>query len=237
MSKKPSNPNEPLPDLGTALGDKLQFSDDLQARMVAQLRLRESGIPPKYLGKDFENFLARDKVRRDLLAAAQGYVESFNLTDKTKYFGLFFQAPTGAGKTHLATAILKNVILKGYSGVYCNVPRLLELLRELMYDRAHYDERGFLARCETADLVVLDDIGTETVSGWVQDRLYLLVNRRYEDMGRTIVTTNCDEATLRERVGERVESRLIEMCNNRWVFPQEDYRMKMWGAPPTASRK
>ncbi|MBM3335844.1 hypothetical protein FJY63_14390, partial [Candidatus Sumerlaeota bacterium] len=66
----------------------------------------------------------------------------------------------------------------------------------------------------------------------VQDRLYLLVNRRYEQMGRTIVTTNCDDATLRGRIGERVESRLIEMCNVRWVFPNEDFRMKKWGARP-----
>ena len=229
MGKRVTNTEEPYPDLGFALGGALQFPDDLQARMVAELRLRESNIPPKFMNKTFENFTTRDKKRKELLAAARAYVESFNLQDKMKYFGLFFSAPTGAGKTHLATAILKAVILKGYSGVYCNIPRLLEVLRDLMFDRATHDDQGFLARCEAASLLVLDDIGAETVTGWVQDRLYLLVNRRYEDMGRTIVTTNCDDATLRERIGERVESRLIEMCNNRWSFPNEDFRMKTWG--------
>jgi len=227
--RKPTTAEEAYPDFGAALGGGLQFPADLQARMVAEMRLRDSNIPPKYMNKNFSNFLTRDKTRKDLLAAAQAYVESFNLEDKTKYFGLFFAAPTGAGKTHLATAILKAVIVKGYTGVYCNVPRLLELLRDLMFDRASHDDRGFLARYEAANLLVLDDIGAETVTGWVQDRLYLLINRRYEDMGRTIVTTNCDEATLRERVGERVESRLVEMCNNRWTFPHEDFRMKAWG--------
>jgi DNA replication protein DnaC len=229
VGKRPTTAEESYPDFGLALGDGLQFPTDLQARMVAEMRLRESNIPPKYMDKTFDSFIARDKKRKDLLSAAQAYVESFNLQNKSKYFGLFFAAPTGAGKTHLATAILKAVILKGYTGIYCNIPRLLEMLRELMFNRADYDDRGFLARCENADLLVLDDLGTETVTGWVQDRLYLLVNRRYEDMGRTIVTTNCNEATLRERIGERVESRLIEMCNNRWVFPNEDYRMKTWG--------
>lgn len=229
MGKRPTTAEESYPDFGVALGDGLKFPDDLQARMVAEMHLRESGIPPKYLDKSFDSFIARDKKRKDLLDSAQGYVKSFNLENKSKYFGLFFSARTGAGKTHLACAILKAVILKGYNGVYCNVPRLLELLRELMFDRAAYDDRGFLARCESADLLVIDDLGCETVTGWVQDRLYLLVNRRYEDMGRTIVTTNCSDATLRERIGERVESRLIEMCNARWVFPDEDYRMKTWG--------
>lgn len=232
VGKNPIAPEEFYPDFGVALGGGLQFPDDLQARMIAQLRLRESNIPPKYLGKSFENFLTRDKKRKDLLTAAQAYVEGFNTQEKNKYLGLFFAAPTGAGKTHLAAAILKAVILKGYSGVYCNVPRLLEVLRDLMFDRAAYDDRGFLARCENSDLLVLDDIGAETITGWVQDRLYLLVNRRYEDMGRTIVTTNCDDTALRERIGERVESRLVEMCNNRWVFPHEDYRMKTWGPKP-----
>jgi len=229
VGKREQKTEENLPDLGVALGDSLEFPRDLQARMIAQIRLRESNIPPKYMSKSLDNFVARDKKRKELLAAARAYVESFNLEDRRKHFGLYFAAPTGAGKTHLATAILKAVILKGYSGVYCNIPRLLEMMRELMFDRADYDDGGFLARCETADLVVLDDLGSETVTGWVQDRLYLLINRRYENMGRTIVTTNCDDATLRERVGERVESRLIEMCNNRWVFPNEDYRMKVWG--------
>jgi DNA replication protein DnaC len=229
MGKRPASTEERYPDFGLALSGGLQFPDDLQARMTAEMRLRESNIPPKYMEKSFENFIARDKKRKDLLESAQGYVNSFNLENKSKYFGLFFSARTGAGKTHLACAVLKAVILKGYNGVYCNVPRLLELLRELMFDRAHYDDQGFLARCEAADLLVIDDLGCETVTGWVQDRLYLLVNRRYEDMGRTIVTTNCGDATLRERIGERVESRLIEMCNARWVFPDEDYRMKAWG--------
>jgi DNA replication protein DnaC len=225
---KKENPNLGI-DYGEALGDGLNFDETLQAQFASRLLLRESGIPPKYMGKSLEDFKARDKKRRELVKAASHYIKAFNLEDRKRHLGLFFGAPTGAGKTHLATAILKGVIEKGYSGVYCNVPRLLEVLRDLMFDRAHYDDKGFLQRCETADLVVLDDIGTETVTGWVQDRLYLLVNRRYEDMGRTIVTTNCDEDTLRKRVGERVESRLMEMCNNRWDFPHEDFRMKYWG--------
>jgi len=237
VGKRPTTNEEACPDLGLALGGELQFPNDLQAQMMARMRLRESNIPPKYMNKTFDNFTVRDKTRRELLNSACGYVDSFNLQDKTKHFGLYFHARTGAGKTHLACAILKAVILKGYTGVYCNIPRLLEMLRELMFDRADYDDRGFLARCESADLLVLDDFGAETVTGWVQDRLYLLVNRRYEDMGRTIVTTNCGDATLLERVGERVESRLIEMCNNRLVFPNEDYRMKAWGPKSEEIRK
>jgi DNA replication protein DnaC len=229
VGKSQRDREEALPDLGVALGDAMQFPDDVAARLVAQMRLRDSNIPPKYLGKSLENFITRDKMRKELCAAAQSYIDSFNLKDKSKYFGLFFRATTGAGKTHLATAILRAVILKGYTGLYTNVPQLLEMMRDLMFNRAEYDDAGFLERCETCGLLVLDDLGAETVTGWVQDRLYLLVNRRYENMGRTIVTTNCDEPTLRERIGARVESRLIEMCNNRWVFPNEDFRMKTWG--------
>lgn len=229
MGKRPRTTEDPYPDFSLALGDGLEFPGDMQARMVAEMRLRDSNIPPKFLGKGLDNFIARDKKRKKLLDGARGYIQSFNLEDKSKHFGLYCAACTGAGKTHLATAILKGVILKGYSGVYCNVPHLLEMLRELMFDRATYDDRGFLARYESADLLVLDDLGSETVTGWVQDRLYLLVNRRYEEMGRTIATTNCDDTTLRERVGERVESRLLEMCNYRLDFPDEDYRMKKWG--------
>ena len=140
MGKRQRTTEEPYPDFGLALGDSLAVPGDLQARMVAEMRLRDSHIPPKFLGKGLDNFKPKGKERKELLALARGYVESFNLEDKSKYFGLFFYAPTGAGKTHLASAILKAVILKGYSGVYCNGPRLLEMLRELMFDRANYDD-------------------------------------------------------------------------------------------------
>lgn len=227
MVKKPKPKTAESPsDLGQVLGDSMQFADDLEAQFVAKLRMRESGIPPKYMGKTLEDFKGRDGKRKTLRESAEKFIQSFNLESRTKHLGLFFAATTGAGKTHLATAILKGVIEKGYTGAYCNVPTLLEMLREQMADRAHYDDGGLIDRCESADLLVLDDIGVETITGWVQDRLYLLINRRYETMARTIVTTNCTEDELLKRVGQRVASRLIEMCPNRWVFPNEDYRMK-----------
>jgi DNA replication protein DnaC len=230
VGKRKTADSQTYPDFGEALGDGLELPKDLQAQLVAQMRLRESNIPPKYMGKTLESFKTHgNKKRKELLDLAEMYINGFSDKDKTKHLGLMFVAPTGAGKTHLATSILKGVIRKGYSGVYCNVPRMLEMMRELMFDRANYDDGGFLARCETCDLLALDDLGGETVSGWVQDRLYLLINRRYENVGRTIVTTNCDEKTLRERIGERVESRLSEMCKERPVFPAEDYRMRFLG--------
>jgi DNA replication protein DnaC len=92
------------------------------------------------------------------------------------------------------------------------VPNLLDELRRAVKS----EEPGDLAnvrRVTEKHLVVLDDLGAERVTDWVQEQLYKLINERYERMLPTVVTSNCSLQELEYRLGGPVVDRLAEMCD------------------------
>lgn len=156
--------------------------------------------------------------------------------------GLTFIGGIGTGKTHLAGAILRELIhRKHVPGALVCVPNLLDIFR-LSYDHpTEFSEKGRERKGSSAnrigspvevmkivseiDILVLDDLGSEKSNSWVIERLTMLINDRYEKMLPTIVTTNLELSFLENQVGERIVSRLVEM--NYTVFMEgEDYRKK-----------
>jgi len=179
-------------------------------------------IPERYRGKTLATFKSakNDRVRRELREHAMAYAVGFKPDDR----GLLLVGDTGCGKTHIAVGILTEVLRRGFTGMYCNVTDLLKRLRETYRENSDDHEAEILDEADQADLLVFDDLGAEKATEWVRDRLYLVINRRYENMKPVIVTTNCSEAELKERLGPRIVSRLHEMCDRVQEFPKEDYR-------------
>ena len=62
-------------------------------------------------------------------------------------------------------------------------------------------------------LYILDDVGAEKLSEWVQETFYLIINKRYEEMRPTIITSNFNINDLAQRIGDRTVSRIVEMCD------------------------
>ena len=91
-----------------------------------------------------------------------------------------------------------------------NVPELLERIRRSF--NAPTQSENFDDLADTPQLLVLDDLGAEKPSDWVRERLYTIINRRYEHCRPTIVTSNLTIDQLAKQVGSRVASRLCELC-------------------------
>lgn len=196
---------------------------DEQREFFLQHRLGEARIPRRFLNKSLKNFRSADPIRRKLLQGAEAFIKGFSLKGEF-YPGLIMEGPVGCGKSHLAVSILREVIAKGYSGLYYNSPDLLSEIRATYSNEEGPSEDVILEELGDVDLLVLDDLGAEKVSGFVLDRFYLIINRRYENCKPIIVTTNLDQETLINRLGERIVSRLLEMCQEFKHFPEEDYR-------------
>lgn len=112
--------------------------------------------------------------------------------------------PVGVGKSHAAVAALRGVYDREHTVAYWPVTTLLEATSP-----GGADPAGALASATQADVLVLDDLGVERDTEWVQERVYEVVNQRWLEEVPTIVTTNLpDAAALCEAVGERVYSRL-----------------------------
>ncbi len=199
-------------------------------------RLEAARIPPKFASKSVANFKARDKARKELLNLAAEFREHFG-KEKNQHQGILMVGTTGSGKTHLAIAILREIIAMGYTGLYYNVPELLNDLRKTYSRDSDELEDDIMREACAVDVLVMDDLGAERTSGWVRDRLYLIINRRYERLKPTIVTTNFGTDDLKAQVGERIVSRLREMCPTVFAFPAEDFRLQFLDEQAKRQRK
>lgn len=203
-----------------------ELTADWQKEYLTRCRLDKARIPERFAGKSFDNFKTeRNPKRKDIVAAAQSYVNCFNFKNNSPD-GLLIHGVVGCGKTHIAVAILQGVIQKGYTGLYYNLPDLLMNIRATYDSGSGTSESELIEDLNTPDLLVMDDLGAEAAKDWVNDRLYLVINRRYESCKPVIVTTNLDLAELTQKLGERTVSRLCEMCHSFSPYPEEDYRKK-----------
>lgn len=226
--KTDSDPHDPMAAVSAAAPRAVDPTDaDWQADFFRRKRLERARIPPRFLSKTLETFKCRDKIRKELLRDAEFYIKGFDLNAQRECAkGLLMIGPVGCGKTHLAVAILQQIIDKGYSGLYYNSPNLLRDIRATFDSGSALTEDELLDEVTSTDLLVFDDVGAENSTEFVLDRFYLVINERYEAGKPILVTTNLDHEALENRLGQRIVSRLLEMCATFGPFPTEDWRKK-----------
>jgi DNA replication protein DnaC len=112
----------------------------------------------------------------------------------------------GCGKTHLAAAIANHRLNLGYTALFISIPDLLDHLRGAYAPNSttSYDER--FEQVRNAPLLIMDDLGTENSTEWVQEKLYQLFNHRYTNRLPTIITTNEEF----EAIEIRIRSRMVD---------------------------
>jgi DNA replication protein DnaC len=202
------------------------WRDDINKRLMTDAR-----IPKRYYHCTLNDFVTYDNdTLEDALARSRKLADQFPVVER----GLFFVGDPGVGKTHLAVAILKQVIqTRGARGIFYDTRDLLKLIRSTYNDANKTTELDVLRPVMEADLLVLDDLGAEKTSEWVEETLNLIVNTRYNERRATIFTSNYPDLppdssptiiTLHDRIGFRMRSRLHEMCDFL-DLEGADYRM------------
>jgi DNA replication protein DnaC len=134
--------------------------------------------------------------------------------------GFLLTGRVGNGKTHLVRGVAHQMRAHYRTVLYTTVPYLLEHLR----GPTGVDMDAVLKATTRADVVMWDDLGAEKPSDWALDRLYLLLDARYEVEKPLLATSNLSPGLLEERVGARIVSRLMEM-GSVWEVPGADYRL------------
>jgi len=190
-------------------------------------RLADANIPKRYQHCTIANFTTYNESLERAAAAAGRVAATFPAAAR----GLFLEGQPGVGKTHLAVAVLKQVMeAAGARGLFYDTRDLLRIIRSTYDPSIRTTESDVLRPVMTAELLVLDDLGAEKTSEWVEETMNLIVNTRYSENRLTIFTSNyedipddTDPNSLVFRIGHRMRSRLHEMCEFV-VLDAADYR-------------
>lgn len=146
------------------------------------------------------------------LAELKEYAETFGRDSSS----LLLCGNAGLGKTHAALAIAGVVLDKGYDVIYISSQELfghLDKVRKASFDSEDYGSDSMMEAVLSADLLILDDLGTEYYSQFVSSCLYTILNSRIGRKQPTIYTTNItDSAVFESRYTEKIASRLTGSC-------------------------
>lgn len=155
-----------------------------------------------------------------LLHYCENYAQKFS----SKSTNLLFMGHTGLGKTHLALAIADAVLGGGHDVLYTSAAALAARLGREHFDFDSGDE--WLNACQEADLLILDDLGTEYITPLTISVLYELINTRMLTERPTIYTTNItDQSVFVARYTEKVASRMLGGCK-MFKFFGTDQRLR-----------
>ena len=136
---------------------------------------------------------------------------------------LLFGAP-GLGKTHLSAAIARDVSDKGFSVVYDTASHVFERFEAQKFGgREDQETAADVERVLNCDLLILDDLGTEMTTAFVQSALYQIINTRLMEKRSTIISTNLSPDKLAQRYTPQIASR-IEGEYRLLAFVGEDIR-------------
>jgi DNA replication protein DnaC len=212
-------------------GSQAAESCDCRFEQRISRLLKVASIPLRYQHCSFESYEPQFTGADPSLAAAhftaRRFVDGYPVT--TEGHGLLLTGSIGVGKTHLAVGILQSLILeKGVRGLFCDYRELLKEIQHSYNPQVFTTELDILRPVFDAEVLVLDELGASKPTEWVWDTVAHILNTRYNDKRTTIITTNyadqppgalatpaqraMREETLGDRIGERMRSRLAEMC-------------------------
>jgi len=227
--------------------------------------LARGRVPERYRHCDFDNFETDNDIEGAAreeqaswnrnLAQAKLIVQRFTAEFPAgSEHGLLLMGPCGVGKTHLAVAALKEIVLRGHSGLFYDYRELLKEIQDSYNAESQATEMSVLEPVLKAEILVLDDTGSSKPSLWALETVGHVLNTRYNESRVTILTTNfldsdavnsaspapreisggrvagmrapAIEDSLTDRVGRRIRSRLYEMCRTVEMMAP-DYRKEI----------
>lgn len=213
-------------------GDELRVEPcGCQGDLRRQQRIASASIPKRYSHCTLDTFREKSTVLRNAKKKVQEFVDLWPHNPEGK--GLLLMGGCGVGKTHLAVAALLEIINSGKPGrvMFSNFQDLIQEI-QASFDSDQVPTKSELLRpLLEVDLLVLDELGSQKPTMWVQDILYYVINTRYNSELATIFTTNyqeqsasAKEETLEQRIGVRLRSRLAEMAERIDFTGASDHR-------------
>lgn len=179
--------------------------------------IKNSKMSKRNLNYKFDNFEVNSNNKK-VYQSLKNYSEK--LVNEVERKGLILVGNNGVGKTHLACSIANELIKNGIPIIYGTLINLLAELKNTYDVYNNISEMKIIKLYEKVDLLIIDDLGKEKPSEWGLEKLFTIINSRYENNLPVIITTNYDQNSLIDRLSingeietaKSIISRLYEMC-------------------------
>lgn len=206
---------------------------DCRTANWSERSLKKAWIPARYEHCSLSNFDSDFPGSHRTLAGALFQANRFVEEYPVETTGLMLLGPIGVGKTHLAVGILRELVVqKNASCLFYDYRELLKEIQNSYNATVQTTELEILKPVFDTEVLVLDELGAVKPTEWVWDTVSHILNTRYNDKRTTIITSNfpdlppggnapegrsfamraARDETLGDRIGERMRSRLHEMC-------------------------
>jgi DNA replication protein DnaC len=185
-------------------------------------------VPPRYEHCTLGSFEPGSPSLASALEKAMAFCSGYPHLGDDEGLGLLFSGDNGVGKTHLAVGVLRELVeTKGARGRFWDFHELIREIKSSYDPETKTTELQVLEPVVETDVLLLDDLGAWKMTDWMNDTLFYILNSRYMAKRPTIITTNYQDVTreealaadslrrrefLVERIGQRLRSRLMEMC-------------------------
>lgn len=213
--------------------DRREFAEPCACRRPGPARdgdslLAACRIPPRYEHCTLGNFDPVTPQHRAALEKTMYFCNGYPHLGAEEGLGLLFTGNNGVGKTHLAVAVLRELVAtKSVRGQFWDFHELIREIKRSFDPETKTTEMQVLDPVVEIDILLLDDLGAWKITDWMNDTLFYILNGRYLARRATLITTNFQDVTAREakgadqnvakeflvdRITARLRSRLAEMC-------------------------
>jgi len=237
-------------DRGVAFLSDCSFCFTLRKRLRL---LSDSGIPGKFANATLEIYQPIGLHNKKALSRTKNFLDDVKDAPQEPHRGLLFMGGPGLGKTHLVVSILKQLILE--AGVDGKFVDFFQLLSDIRHGYSHdQSEMSLIEPYLKSRVLIIDELAKGRNNEWEQTILDQFISSRYNAADKiTLFTTNYTDQgmvpsdingrttsfpkqSLAEKVGERIFSRLTQMCDFI-KMEGDDYRTKIQPPPKTTRRK
>lgn len=201
----------------------------LQLEKLKQMSL----LGARYQNSRFENL---DMDRPDdfvkAVARCKTYCEKWEEVKK-QGLGIYFYGDVGTGKSELTACIGHRLLEQMVPVLFTNFFEIAKEIKKTYNPSSSETESGFIHRLTKVDLLIIDDIGTETFvkngeRTWIQEKIYDVINARYINQKPTIFSSNDSLVELVEERGlmKKIVDRIASMSTAKIQLRGESYRLK-----------
>lgn len=195
---------------------EIEFQEKRERDRRIEMLYEKSKMHTRLKGYSFQNFKTT-KANERAYYKAKEYAQSIKNGSKKS---LIITGNIGTGKTHLASSIANFLIESEILVVFGTLINLLNEVKDT-YTMENKTESFIIEKYSKVPLLIIDDLGKERPSEWTLEKLFTIINNRYENNLPVVITTNYNREKLRERlanntnyeIADSIISRLYEMCN------------------------